>query len=146
MNSLNEEQQKKLYDIMYKATCESEFNKYLGVELLDLSENFCKMRIKYGTNVVNPYGSFHGGVLSALADITAGTAACMCGYCTTTVSSTLNYMLPAVNTEYVYCEATLLKRGSHMSFYDIRITDDTGRLLDSGENNYFITGKKITEL
>ncbi|MBO7334556.1 MAG: PaaI family thioesterase [Lachnospiraceae bacterium] len=145
MRALNDERLNALREKMLKITYENKFNNYMGITVLELNENYCKTRIKYGDNVVNPYGTFHGGILSAFADTTAGTAACMCGYFVTTITCNLNYLLPAANTEYIYCEAMKLKSGKHIAFFDIRITDDKGAVLDSGEYTFFIGKNKVLE-
>ncbi|MCR5799239.1 MAG: PaaI family thioesterase [Lachnospiraceae bacterium] len=143
MRELKDEKLIALREKMLEVTYSNNFNNYMGIEVVELNENYCKTRVKYSDHVINPYGSFHGGVLSALADATAGTAACMCGYYVTTVSSTMNYLLPAINTEYISCEAMKLKTGKHLSVFDIRITDDNGHLLDSGEYIFFIGKQKV---
>lgn len=137
MRKLENEELHKLREKLIDMTYENKFNTYIGMEWVELNVNYGKSRIKYGPNVLNPYGIFHGGVLLALADATAGTCACMGGYYVTTVSQNLNFLLEAKNTEFIYCECMKLKTGKNISVFDIRITDDKGNLLDSGEFSFF---------
>lgn len=116
---------------------DNKYNRQIGLELLELNPYYGKSRMKYSENVLNTYGTFHGGALLSLADATAGTTASMGGYYVTTVSANLNFLLPAKDTEYIYCECLKLKTGKHISVFDIRITDDNGNLLDSGEFSFF---------
>ncbi len=145
MRKLNDENLNALRERMIAITYENEFNNYMGIEVVELNENYGKMRVPFSSRITNPYGTIHGGVLAALADTTAGTTACMNGEFVTTVSSTLNYLLPAADTRYVYCEAMKLKTGRHILVYDVRITDDKGNLLDSGECSFFVTGRKVLQ-
>ncbi|MCR5501838.1 MAG: PaaI family thioesterase [Lachnospiraceae bacterium] len=145
MRKLNDETLNALREMMIEITYRNEFNSYMGIEVVELNENYGKMKVPFSSRITNPYGTIHGGVLSALADTTAGTTACMNGHFVTTVSSSLNYLLPAANTEYIYCEAMKLKTGKHILVYDVRITDDHGSLLDSGEYSFFASGKKVLE-
>lgn len=126
-------------------TIENEYNRYIGIEVLELNPNYSKSRMKNREAVHNTYGTIHGGALLSLADAMAGVTASMGGYYVTTVSSNLNFLLPATNTEYVYCECLKLKTGKHISVFDIRITDDNGNLLDSGEYSFFTGRTKVLE-
>ncbi|MCR5107162.1 MAG: PaaI family thioesterase [Lachnospiraceae bacterium] len=143
MRKADSEETERLRDYLIDLSNGIAINRFLGIEFLELNKNYCKTRIKYSDNLTNPYNTVHGGVLAVLADATAGVAACMCGRYTTTVSANLNYLLPAADTENIYCEAMKLKSGKHIFVFDVRITDDKGNILDSGEFSFFVTGKKI---
>lgn len=128
---------------IHKIVTENTYVQFLGIEFHELREGYSKAGMKYKKELINPYGMLHGGSLYSMADIVAGTAACMCGYYVTTVSGTLNFLLPADHTEYVYCEAVCLRHGKHLAVYEVKITDDKQQLLDSGEFTFFVTGHKI---
>ncbi len=113
------------------------FNQFIGFEILELSPTYSKARIKFDERLQNIYGSIHGGALLAFVDSMAGATGSMSGHYVTTVSANLNFLLPAVGTEYIYCECMKLKTGKHILVYDIRVTDDEGKLLDSGEFSFF---------
>lgn len=108
-----------------------------------MKEGFARGRMPYKRELTNPYGFLHGGCLYSLADIVAGNAACMDGTFVTTVSGTMNYLEPAADTDYVYCEAEKLRSGTHLSVFAVRLRDDKGKLLDSGEFTFFRTGHKL---
>ncbi len=94
---------------------------------------------------MNPYGTLHGGSLYSLADIVAGTVACMNGYFVTTVSGNMNFLLPADRTEYVYCEVLKLRQGKHLGVFEVKIKNDKQQILDSGEFTFFVTEQEIIE-
>ncbi len=137
MRKIDDERLSLIREKLMEEDLNNKFNKHLGLEILELNQNYIKTRIKYTPEVLNTYGTFHGGALLSLADVTGGTVASMCGYYVTTVSCSLNFLLPATNTEYIYCECMKLKSGKHILVFDVRITDDKGSLLDSGEFSYF---------
>lgn len=123
---------------------ENAYVQFLGIELLKAEKDGILARMPYKKELANPYGMLHGGSLYSFADITAGAAACMCGYYVTTVSGTMNFLLPALHTEYVYCEARKLRQGKHLAVFDVRIKDDAGQLLDSGEFTFFVTERQVS--
>lgn len=145
MRKLSDEKLSAIRKQLLKVIDENEFTRILGIEFLELNVNYAKGRIKNKDDLMNPYGMFHGGCLYSLADIVAGTAACMSGYFVTTVNGSMNFLQAAKDTEYVYCEALKLKTGRHISVYDIRITDDNGNLLDAGEFSFFSSKINVIE-
>ena len=114
-----------------------EFFQFIDIEFLEVNTERAVGRMKFDSKFLNHYGTVHGGMLYALADTVAGIMVCMCGRICTTVDGHLNYFEPAINTEYVYCEATLIRSGNHLANAYVRITGDDGQLFDDGTINYF---------
>lgn len=124
---------------MRKILEENQYVRFLGIEIMDLREGYCLARMKNSKELLNPYGMLHGGSLYSLADIAAGTAACMSGHYVTTVSGMMNFLLPAEGTEYVYCEAEKLRIGGHLAVFDVKLKDEDQNILDSGEFTFYVT-------
>ncbi|MGN1179985.1 MAG: PaaI family thioesterase [Suilimivivens sp.] len=122
---------------------ENAYMQFLGIEFPEIRQGYALARMRYRKELTNPYGMLHGGSLYSLADIAAGTAACMCGHYVTTVTGNLNFMLPAEGTEYIYCEAVQLRLGKHLAVFEVKIRDDEDRLLDSGEFTFFVTEHEV---
>lgn len=131
--------------IMRKVIEENFYMQFLGVELLKLQEGYSLARMKNRKELQNPYGMLHGGSLYSLADVVAGTAACMGGCYVTTVSGIMNFLLPADQTEYIYCEAKQLRMGRHLAVFEVKLKDDKEKVLDSGEFTFFITEHKVLQ-
>lgn len=125
---------KKLYEIIESNT----YMQTLGMELVSLDEGYAKGRMKMSKIIENPYGGAHGGALYSLADTIAGFAACTYGCFVCTVSGNMNYLLPGVNTEYIYCEAKVVRQGMHLAVYDVEITDDSGKVLQTGTFTFYV--------
>lgn len=133
----------KTEQILRKMVDENAYMQFLGIELLEVKQGYALARMQYKKELTNPYGMLHGGSLYSLADIVAGTAACMNGYYVTTVTGSMNFMLPAEGTKYIYCEAEQLRYGKHLAVFEVRLKDDKEKLLDSGEFTFFITEHKV---
>lgn len=115
----------------------SGFIKLLNIEILELNETHAKGRMPFDAKYCNPGGSMHGGCLYSLADTVAGTLAYFKGFDVTTVEGSMNFLEPAINTEYIYCTAKLKRRGKHLVTCDVEITNDVGKLLDCGIYTFF---------
>lgn len=122
---------------------ESPFINFLEIELLELTDTSAKGRMPFKKAFHNPYGTMHGGCLYALADTVAGTLANMSGKVVTTVEGNLHYLEPGWKTEYIYCEATLIRSGKHLVTVNADIKDDKGKILDCGYFTFFKTNMDL---
>lgn len=140
---MKEDRQSQIKKILEKTMAENSYIKFLGIEMMEFEDGYSLARMKYRNELANPYGMLHGGCLYSFADIAAGTTACMCGNYVTTVSGTLNFLLPAVETEYVFCESTRLRQGKHLAVFDVKIKDENNQILDSGEFTFFVMDQLV---
>ena len=99
------------------------YMKMLGIEIIEISSGYAKAKMKVTKEICNPYNSVHGGCLFSLADITAGYAACAYGHYVSTVSGNMNYIKPAMNTEYIYCIGQVVRQGKQISVYNVELFD-----------------------
>ena len=113
---------------------------YMQLEMIEFEEDRLKGRIPFKEDVLNPFGTMHGGMLFSLADTVVGFLANSYGKLANTTGANINYLRPAVNTEYVYCEAKILRRGDHLLVAAYEITNDDGTLLCEGSMTYFLLG------
>lgn len=129
----------KIIDVLKK----DKFAEYIGIEFLELDDIHAKARFLLKDGFKNPYGTAHGGVLYSAADIVSGASACCSGYFQTTVSGNFNYMRPGSTEDYIYIAANLVRRGSHLTVMDVRITDDKETLINSGTFTFFKTDAQL---
>ena len=102
------------------------FSKDIGLEVLEVSEGYCKGRIALHKRHMNPLNTVHGGVFFTLADTVCGIAAAASGYGGPTVQGDMDYMR-AVRGKEIVCTAKVTKTGKTLTWVDGIITDDTGR-------------------
>lgn len=99
----------------------------LGIEIVDWSENWAKLRMPFHERLTNDGRIYHGGVVASLVD-TAGAAAAWSGHDfakgtkASTVSMTVNYLSAADRSDLV-AEARAVKRGKELIFTTIDVTD-----------------------
>ena len=129
--------------IIEKITKENNYIKNLGIELVEYREGYAKGKMKVTENNINPYGSVHGGALYSLADTIAGFAAASYGTYASTVSGNMNFINPAMNTKYVYCEAKKVRQGKKISLYNVELFDDNNKILENGSFTFYMLSKKV---
>ena len=103
------------------------FNREVGNVTAAISEGYARVEVEIGPQHVNPIGSVHGGVLFTIADTTAGAAATSRGRYMTTMSSSMNFLRPAIGCKKLTGESREIKVGKQVCVYEVTITDETGR-------------------
>ena len=115
----------------------------IGLEILKIREGYAYARVRKRKKLENIYGDIHGGCLYAVADNMAGIAASTCGHYVTTVNGSIQYLKAGRNTEYIFCEAEVIKSGRTISVVSVRIRDDQNRLLNTAEFTFFQDRKSV---
>lgn len=101
MNEINDNKKAMSEDVKQALIRFNKDNIYvqnLKIELVDMSLGYVKGKMMVTEDVLNPYGSVHGGCLYSLADIVSGIAACTYGKFSSTIDGTMTYIAPAMNT------------------------------------------------
>ncbi len=114
----------------------------IGIELLEVRRGYVLARVKNKRELENIYGDVHGGCLYTIADNMAGIAAGTCGYHVTTVNGSIQYLKAGRNTEYIICEAKVIKPGKTIDAVHVEIKDDNGQLLNTAEFTFFNLQKR----
>lgn len=126
-----------------KLVIENPFMQELNMEILEIERGYVKGRLQVTDKVLNPYGSVHGGCLYSLADITAGLAACTYGVYSSTIDGTMEYILPAIDTRYIICEAKEIRQGMHVSQYEAFLYDDKEQLVDKAVFSFYMMNRAV---
>ena len=99
-----------------------------GVELMEVKEGYAKARMLVTPEHLNGGGVCQGGALFTLADLAC--AAAFNSHLVLTLGTSANItFLANVSEGYVYAEARELVDHPKMPFAEVRVTDETGRLL-----------------
>lgn len=117
----------------------------LHIEILEIERGYVKGKLQVTDKVLNPYGSVHGGCLFSLADITAGLAACTYGTYASTINGDMEYILPAIHTDYILCEAREIRQGVHVSQYEALLYDDKNQLVDRATFAFYMMNRPVVE-
>ena len=103
----------------------------LGFELLDVGAQEVRARFAVERQVTQPFGLVHGGAYAALAEsmvsIATHTAVEQHGMLAVGQSNSTTFLRP-VTGGHVHAEGVALHRGRTTWVWDVRFTDDNGRL------------------
>ena len=104
------------------------FAVHAGVELLEVRQGYARARMLVTQEHLNGGGVCQGGALFTLADLAF--AAAINSHLELTFSTSSNMTFVAnVSQGYVYAEAHEVVNHPRMPYGEVRVTDETGRLL-----------------
>jgi uncharacterized protein (TIGR00369 family) len=116
---------------------------HLGMELVEASESYAKLKLRYQDENSTAAKALHGGAIASLIDTTGAMAAWTTAevatpkYFGSTVGVTVNY-LSAVIGQDCFAEGRVLKRGKEVIYSEVRVTNEEGKLCAQGTVIYRI--------
>ena len=116
---------------------------HLGMELVDASDSYAKLKLRYQDQNSTAAKALHGGAIASLIDTTGAMAAWTTAevatpkYFGSTVGVTVNY-LSAVIGQDCFAEGRVLKRGKEVIYSEVRVTNEDGKLCAQGTVIYRI--------
>jgi acyl-CoA thioesterase len=97
------------------------FAEALGIEVLEVKEGYCKVRMRIQKNHTNALGFTHGGVIFSLADYAFAHACNFGDNVAVAVQVNINYLKPSVEDDVLTAEATRINDGKTTGLYSVMV-------------------------
>ena len=111
-------------------SCQNTAVSHMGIEFLEVGDNFLTGRMPVDKRTVQPFGVLHGGASVLLAETLGSMAANCClrdpGTVAVGLEINANHLRPATSG-WVYGTATAIHLGSTTQVWDIVIEDENGK-------------------
>ena len=123
------------------------FAAQLGMELVEASDGYAKVRLPFKKENTTAADALHGGAIASLIDTTGAMAAWTTAqiatprYFGSTVGVNVNY-LSGVIGEDAFAEGRVLKRGKEIIYSDVRVLSAQGKLCAQGTVVYRIVERR----
>ncbi|MBI1724586.1 MAG: PaaI family thioesterase [Candidatus Tectomicrobia bacterium] len=104
------------------------FNGLVGLEFLDGGEGFCRLRLPVRPEILQPWGTVHGGAVATLLDVTGGVGAHL-SYPRGSRLLTLEMKINFIGTQgegALLSEGALLHRGRRTTVWQMKAVDEAG--------------------
>ncbi|NLG86881.1 MAG: PaaI family thioesterase [Firmicutes bacterium] len=115
------------------------FFNFLGVEITSLSVGKATLTLPVTKNLLNTYGTCHGGVLAALADMVMGITLRTLKVRVVTVELSLNYLRPVKLGQTLIATAVVIHQGQRLIVAETKICSQ-GKMVAKGKATFFVTG------
>lgn len=110
---------------------------YLPITIDSIEKGCVRATLEMTEQILNPFGTVHGGCLFTVADSIAGTAAMTRGHYVTTISGHIHYLSPAAGIGQLSVVAKEVRAGKTILTYDVIFTDERDKIICKATMEYF---------
>jgi len=119
------------------------FSKWLKLETDLVESGFCKLHYTVRHDMLNAFGSVHGGILFAASDSAFAFACNGHGILTVALEASISFVRPAAEMDILHVEAKEIHLGHKTGLYDVRTCHADGTLVSAFRGTAYRTGKAI---
>jgi acyl-CoA thioesterase len=116
---------------MFEKVAQEEFSRKLNLRLVDLEKGFSRVEMTCTPDMENIFGMTHGGAIFSLIDVAFETACNSHGTVAVALNVMITYMASPAPGSTLTAEARELSCTRKTASYDIKASDQEGRLIAS---------------
>jgi acyl-CoA thioesterase len=117
------------------------FSQWLGVELLEFREGFCKLKMTLRAEMTNGFGIAHGGISFSFADSALAFASNARGDHAVSIETSIAHTRPAQIGDVLFAEAIEKSHTRRFGIYEVLVTNSRGDLIALFKGTVYRTGK-----
>ena len=118
------------------------FSQWLGIEVLEIDEGFCKLQMKVRDEMTNGFTIAHGGVAYSLADSCLAFAANSYGIQAVSVETSISHTKKVKSGDILTASSKEINKSSKTALYYITITNQNKEEIAHFKGTVFRTGKE----
>ena len=118
------------------------FSRWLGIEVLEISEGFCKLQMKVRDEMTNGFAIAHGGIAYSLADSCLAFAANSYGIQAVSVETSISHTKKVKSRDVLTASSKEINKSSKTALYYITITNQNNEEIAHFKGTVFRTGKE----
>ena len=117
--------------IVNKMISNDSFSKWLGIEIIELSEGFCKLQMKIRDDMTNGFKIAHGGISYSLADSALAFASNSYGFQSLTIESSINYFKKVNSGDILSAVTNEINKTEKIANYSIVVSNQNNEKIAS---------------
>ena len=130
---------KKVVDKMMSGVA---FSQWLGIEVLEISIGFCKLKMKVRKEMTNGFDIAHGGIAYSIADSCLAFAANTDGVQSISIETSISHTKKVMSGDTLIAQAKEINKGSKTALYYITITNQDNIEIAHFKGTVFRTAKE----
>lgn len=119
------------------------FSKWLAINILEVDKGYCKLNYTIRPEMLNGFGTVHGGILFAASDSALGFACNAHGILSVALEVSISYTRPALEGQILTVIAQEVNLGKTTGLYDIKTFNEAGKLICVFKGTVYRTGKVL---
>jgi acyl-CoA thioesterase len=121
------------------------FSQWLGIEVLEVTEGYSKIKMTVRNEMINGFGIVHGGIAFSIADSAFAFACNNRNVLSVALDTAINFLKPVHVGDVLIAEAKELHNGKSTGLYHITITNQHEHTVAVFKGTCFRTNKKLVE-
>ncbi|MBN8676390.1 MAG: hydroxyphenylacetyl-CoA thioesterase PaaI [Chitinophagales bacterium] len=119
------------------------FSQWLGIEVLNITEGYSKIRMTVREEMINGFGIVHGGIAFSLADSAFAFACNNRNNLSVALDTAINFTKPVHVGDILTAEAKELHNGKSTGLYHITISNQKDHVVALFKGTCFRTHKSL---
>jgi acyl-CoA thioesterase len=120
-----------------------QFSQWLGIEIVEVSEGYCKAKMKLREEMINGLGVVHGGIAFSLADSAFAFACNNRNNLSLALDTSMNFTKPLLPGDELVAEAKELHNGKSTGVYLVTLYNQNNMQVGLFKGTCFRTGKRV---
>ena len=133
----------KVRQAIFRQLDKEPFGRKFGITLVDVQEGFAKVEMPFTSDMENMFGMAHGGAIFSLMDAAFEVASNSHGTMAVALSMSVNYLASPAKGVKLIATAKEINKTKRTAAYDIRATDEEGKLLASCQSLVYRMDKPL---
>lgn len=119
------------------------FSQWLGIEVVNITEGYSKIRMTVRPEMINGFGIVHGGIAFSVADSAFAFACNNRNNLSVALDTSINFTKPVHVGDILTAEAKELHNGKSTGLYHITITNQKDHVIALFKGTCFRTHKSL---
>ena len=121
------------------------FSQWLGIEVIEITEGYSKIKMTVRTEMMNGLGIVHGGIAFSLADSAFAFACNNRNVLSVALDTSINFLKPVQVGDLLVAEAKELHNGKSTGLYQVSISNQQQHLVAMFKGTCFKTHRKLID-
>ncbi len=130
------------WKIVNKMYDQDAFSQWLGIEIVDVSEGYCQLKMKVRKEMLNGFHIAHGGIAYSLADSALAFASNSHGRKSLSVETSISHMVSIKAGDMLTAMTKELSRSAKIGVYLITITNNENQERANFKGTVYRTSKE----
>jgi len=117
------------------------FSNWLGIELVEISEGYCRLKMKVRQEMTNGFNIAHGGIAYSLADSALAFASNSHGKKALSIETSISHLAQLKPGDEIYATANELSLSNTLAVYCVDIKNADGKLVATFKGTVYRTAK-----
>lgn len=120
------------------------FSRWMGIEILEVDEGFCKIGCSVNDEMLNGFSVTHGGIIFALADSALAFASATFGRVSLAIDNSISFTKKTTTGDRLIATSTCINLTHKTGIFDIKVSNEKDQLIAVMKGTVYRTDEKFS--